>query len=173
MASDHTEGYRTIFEESVSATTATPSVTVGTKRLHGGKEYIYTYNSGSTLNKNATVSVDVTNFVAAADTAGYGTVTYLGVLTEAAIPAGNYGWVSINGYVAAEGDTGIQGITGIRGITGIDGITGIQGITGTIGITGIDGGAAWGVTGSNTTPAGTVGVVVGGVSYKLLWAAGA
>lgn len=41
-------GYRSCFEESVSAITASPSVPLGTRRLEANKEYVYVYNIGTT-----------------------------------------------------------------------------------------------------------------------------
>jgi hypothetical protein len=101
MSSPYNQG---LFEESVSAVTATNSVQLGSKRVVGGREYTYVYNAGST----AAVQVAV----CLTGTSGYSVVvtmattsttcfspTLFGVVREAELTASQYGWVVTRGHV--------------------------------------------------------------------------
>jgi hypothetical protein len=100
-----TYGYALLSGESVSATTATPTVALGTRRLEDGTEYIYAYN-GSTAQaiKGAPVIMTatsgytfVTTFAVADDLA----CTVLGTVHNATCAAGSYCWVAAGGIVNA------------------------------------------------------------------------
>ena len=96
-----------ISPESVSAVTTTPQVTLGTRTVINGNEYVYVYNCGNAAIKvgwggyvtaNSGYSVSVSN---AASQVGF----LAGVCHHASIPTAYYGWLMTKGvcYVAADG----------------------------------------------------------------------
>jgi len=91
--------YKLVNEESVSAVTASPSVSIGTRRLEGGREYLYACNGAT---HTAAVGYCV---IASAMSGGSFTVTAvggeipMGVVMHAAIPGGSYGWLMTRGIV--------------------------------------------------------------------------
>lgn len=89
--------YKTVHEEGVSSVTATPSVSLGTRRLEGGTEYVYAYNGGSAANKGAPVVMTATSnytFVVTFATSADAPCQYLGVVQHATCAAGSYCWVA-------------------------------------------------------------------------------
>jgi hypothetical protein len=90
-------GYSDLFEESVSAVTATNSVSLGMRRHYNGRDYVYMYNGTNgtiatgygvmmSANSNYTVAVtSVTGDVCAA------------VVHNTAVPTGNYFWGMVRG----------------------------------------------------------------------------
>jgi len=95
-------GLQQIFEESVSAVTATPSIAIGTERWDGGKKYLYVYNKST-----STASTKYGVVYSAAS--GYSvTVSSIagemlaGVVVHADIPAVNYGWGCTRGHVVLQ-----------------------------------------------------------------------
>ena len=96
--------YKLINEESVSAVTATPSVSLGTRRLEGKTEYIYAYNDGSIAYQGTPVILTgctgysyVVTFATAVDAKA----TVLGIVQNATVAAGSYGWVAVRGFANA------------------------------------------------------------------------
>lgn len=88
--------------ESVSAVTATPSVSLGERRFESGRKYIYVYNKStqqispgyavvlsSSTGYSVTPSVDTTTM----------TELPFGIVNEATIPSNYYGWVVTEGFV--------------------------------------------------------------------------
>ena len=95
-------GYKEVSEESVSAVTATPSVSLGSRQAEGGREYIYAYNGGSAANKGAPVILTATSgytFVVTFATAADTPCNLLGVVNNATCAAGSYCWVATRGNV--------------------------------------------------------------------------
>lgn len=99
-------GYRQLNEESVSAVTATPSVVPGEMRSEGGCDYLYVYNGSTnqTIDKGrgckyASQSAGYTVDVAVAVVATLTADACVGVVKNATIPTGYYGWLCTRGYV--------------------------------------------------------------------------
>lgn len=90
-------------EEGVSAVTATPSTSLGERRVFNGEEYVYCYNAGG-----ATASqTNGVKFVTG--TSGYSVAATsltdvfspcVGVVKHADIAAASYGWVLIRGFAS-------------------------------------------------------------------------
>jgi|WetSurMetagenome_2_1015567.scaffolds.fasta_scaffold104019_3 hypothetical protein len=102
--SSNTYGYRTLVEESVSAVTATPSVTLGTRRMEGSTQYVYAYNGGSAANKGAPVIMTATSaytFVVTFATGADIPCQFLGIVQHATCAAGSYCWVAVEGFADA------------------------------------------------------------------------
>ena len=131
-------GMKLINEESVSCTTATPSVDIGTVRFHGGIQYMYMYNAGGEGYKGAPCWVTATSamdFVttyatfAALSAAGADGFAFAGVLHNATCAAGSYAWVAQRGLLncrpsssaIAAGDAVIAGDDGnwVQSRTGV------------------------------------------------------
>lgn len=102
-------GLQQIFEESVSAVTATNSVTLGTERWEGGRKYRYVYNK-------STSTAAAKYGVVYSSASGFSvTVSSLkgefcaGVVYNADIPPTNYGWICVNGFcpVTSSGNSAI------------------------------------------------------------------
>lgn len=115
-----------VYNESVSAVTATPSVVLGSRRVDtAGNEYVYGYNAGAATaevgfgvvngSSNAGYSFTVTN---AASQTGW----LVGVVHHSTIPAGSYGWVGVRGAFRAIPDgTATSMAAGVQLALGIDG----------------------------------------------------
>lgn len=90
--------YNPVFFEPVSATTSSPSVDLGTRRVQNGNEYIYVYNGGG-------ASITSGYGVCVSGLSGY-TVTVSSVtnvnhfvgVCEKTIATGYYGWVLSKGF---------------------------------------------------------------------------
>lgn len=87
------------FFESVTMTTLTPSVDLGTRRYEGGKEYIYVYNNGGasitsgygvTVSLLSGYSVTVSSVTEVNCCYGVANVTFATAV---------YGWIQTKGYV--------------------------------------------------------------------------
>jgi len=101
-------GQKLLFEEGVSAVTATPTCDVGTYRWEGGREYVYAYNGGSAAAIGAPVILTGTTghtFVVTFATGADKGCTLLGVVRNVAIPAASYGWVCTRGFVDVKAPT--------------------------------------------------------------------
>jgi hypothetical protein len=101
------DGLQQLFEESVSAVTATNSVQLGTERWHDGDRYRYMYNKGAST---ATVGQVVGLIGSGGSTVSSlysftvdtvaGTSDCIGVVKNADISNAYYGWVLQEGYVS-------------------------------------------------------------------------
>ena len=102
--------YKLVQEESVSCCTATPSVDVGCKRIHGGIHYRYMYNEGSIAYKGCPVIVTASTagntFVVTVATvdvmttaAGLMAGGFVGTIHNATCAAGSYCWVATKGML--------------------------------------------------------------------------
>jgi len=100
-------GLQQLFEESVSAVTATNSIQLGTERWEDGIKYNYMYNKSSST---ASVGYAVVRIGAnASATSGYsvtvsstaGDYDIAGVVYHADVPARQYAWVVTKGAVPA------------------------------------------------------------------------
>lgn len=99
-----TYGYALLSGESVSATTATPTVALGTRRLEDGTEYIYAYNGGAEAIKGCPVIMTATSgytFVSTFAVADDLACTVLGTVHNATCAAGSYCWVAAGGIANA------------------------------------------------------------------------
>lgn len=118
-------GIQSLFEESVSAVTATPSIQLGVDRFENGIKYQYVYNKSSSTagvgyavvrigangSASSGYSVTVSSVSRTADLAG--------VVVHTQIPAGSYGWVATRGAVLVGADSGAT--AGYAVIMGTDG----------------------------------------------------
>lgn len=89
-------GIRTVFEESVSQITATPSVALGTRRVEGGNEYIYAYNANATAAVGYGVIASLNSGYSFSVTAAVGD-TLMGVVQNTEFTAAYYGWLLTKG----------------------------------------------------------------------------
>lgn len=98
--------YDGIFEESVSAVTATNSVELGARRYSDGIEYVYVYNAGGeeigplqgcTVSAVSGYSVTVSSVCGANRLAG--------VPINATLTTATYGWVAQQGHTNVSGNT--------------------------------------------------------------------
>ena len=94
-------GYANLFEETVSAVTATNSVALGQVRHYNGVDYVYCYNTG--------VQVAPKYGVVASANSGYSvTITSVigdrcfGVVHNQTAPAGGYFWAAVRGFVSVQ-----------------------------------------------------------------------
>lgn len=115
--------------ESVSATTATPSVELGTRVTEGGIDYVYVYNTGA-----ASITQGQMGFLpAATHSSGYsvtvsnaasqsGGLKVVGVAHNAAIAASSYGWLATKGcvYIALDASE-VSMNSGVQIAPGVDG----------------------------------------------------
>jgi hypothetical protein len=107
MANASQSGMQYLFEESVSAVTATPSVDLGTRRFEGGADWLYVYN-GSTNEaidqyrgcKLASLSSGYTVDCATADPSTITAAILAGVAVNATISTGSYGWIMTRGQAS-------------------------------------------------------------------------
>ena len=92
-----TYGPQTVFNESVSASTADNSVILGTRRIEGGKEFVYVYNAGATT---ASIGYGVIQSghsgFSVSMTAALGDACF-GVVQNADIEGEEYGWIQVKG----------------------------------------------------------------------------
>jgi hypothetical protein len=89
-------GLQTLFEESVSQITATPSVALGTRRIEGGNEYIYAYNANTTAAVGYGVIASLNSGYSFSVTAALGN-PLMGVVQNTEFTAAYYGWLLIRG----------------------------------------------------------------------------
>jgi hypothetical protein len=125
-------GIPQVFNESVSAVTATNSVELGTRRSEGGIDYIYVYNSGAaTISQgygaylpSASMSAFAASFVVTVSNAASqsGGEKLVGIAHNADIAASRYGWVATRGCVYASPDaTATSANSGVELACGVDG----------------------------------------------------
>ena len=98
-------GYMMGCEESVSAVTATNSVSLGSMRIEDGKEFRYVFNAGTTavVGKGVIQSVNSNYTVTVSSAVGD---RCFGVVVNADLTTENYGWVQTRGkaHVSVVGD---------------------------------------------------------------------
>lgn len=98
-------GYQQVFEEGVSQVTLTPSVQLGARRISSGEEYVYAYNAG---NVQVSPSYGLRLVTGASGfsfdgASGDGIANpCLGVVKNATITTGAYGWVMTKGFTSVE-----------------------------------------------------------------------
>jgi len=93
-------GPQYLFNETVSAVTANPSMLLGTRRFEQGDDYVYCYNNGTT-------QVTPGNGVILSGVTGYSVTvssvtssdTFFGVVKHSTLTTGTYGWVLTRGFV--------------------------------------------------------------------------
>jgi hypothetical protein len=101
MASMNVYSVGPVFEETPSATTQTPSVSIGQRRIWAGEEYVYCYNAGAGA-ISTTVGV---KFITGAS--GYSIAATsltdvfnpcVGVVKHTSMLTADYGWVLVKGF---------------------------------------------------------------------------
>ena len=93
-----THGYQQLFTESVSTVTATNSVTLGTRRVESGVEYVYVYNAGTT----AAVGYGMIQSLMSGFSVVVSSVSgdpCFGVVANTDLEATSYGWIAVRGPV--------------------------------------------------------------------------
>lgn len=111
-----------VYNESVSAVTATPSVELGSRRIQAGEEYVYVYNDGGANinpgngcvmsgNTGMSVTVSSTTFFNAC----------IGVVKHATLTTGTYGWVMTRGFSNLKMHADSSGIVGNPVYLGLNG----------------------------------------------------
>ena len=107
--------------ESVSSVTATPSVALGTRKIHNGEEYVYVCNAMASA---ATAGIGLT----ISGLSGYsltrsslaGADIFMCFVKHTDIPAAGYGWGLVRGLVSAHFASTMT--TGVLVAVGLDGI---------------------------------------------------
>lgn len=126
------QGISPVLEESVSAVTATNSVSPGTRVTVDGNDYIYVYNSGAaTISQgmagflpSASMSAFAASFVVSVSNAASqaGCRSIVGVAHNADIAAAKYGWLCTRGVVYAIPDaSAVSANSGVELVPGVDG----------------------------------------------------
>lgn len=89
-----------LLNESVSAVTATPSVDIGTRRWHDGREYLYVYNTGGAASPGYVMISTATSGYTCVVTYAFGANKPLamGVVRNATLTTGTYGWIVSRGH---------------------------------------------------------------------------
>jgi hypothetical protein len=104
-----------LYTESVSAVTATNSVSLGSRRTEGGNDYVYVYNAGGTpiiptygaiLSANSAYSITISS--ALGDRCA-------GVVKHTTMTTGTYGWLCTRGPVTVQMGTAAGCIDGSLG----------------------------------------------------------
>jgi hypothetical protein len=101
-----TYGVQQLFNESVSAVTATNSIALGTRRIEGANEYVYVYNAGVSANVGYGVIASCNSGFSCVVTSVIGDQLF-GVVQNADIGPSKYGWVVTRGPVHVYGISGI------------------------------------------------------------------
>lgn len=132
-----------LWQEGVTAVTATPSVSLGTRRVVDGNEYVYCYNGETVADKARFVrpnGANDTGYTFTVTTTS-GTTPIIGVISEQTCAAASYCWVQTKGkakFIAGGVVTGSVGggVECARLIVGADGAADTAtGGTGTTGLT--------------------------------------
>lgn len=110
MANAQTYG-NILYNEGVSAVTATPSVELGSRRLEAGVDYVYAYNASTneqiTTGRGAKLASASTGYsadVAVAAPATFSASVLLGVCRNVTMTTGTYGWLATRGFLDVEAD---------------------------------------------------------------------
>lgn len=91
------------FEESVSQVTATPSVSLGERRVWQGEEYVYCYNAGGAqVSKGLGVKfiTGASGYSIAATSVTDSFNPCVGVVKHSTMAAADYGWVMTKGFAS-------------------------------------------------------------------------
>lgn len=111
-------GIRTIFEESVSQITASPSVALGTRRIEGSKEYIYAYNAATTAVVGKGMIASAMSGFSATVSSAVGDPLF-GVVQNTDLKSGYYGWLQNRGlakvYAGSSITLGVAVVLGANG----------------------------------------------------------
>lgn len=104
----------TMFDETPSAVTATPSVELGARRIWKGEEYVYCYNAGGAAIATSTaLGVKLITGASGYSIAGTSITDTVnpcvGVVKHAAIAAASYGWVMTRGFATVTATSNITG----------------------------------------------------------------
>lgn len=94
--------------ESVSQTTATPSVKIGSRAEDdAGNEYIYVYNAGSEIwpGRCAYLKTNSSSYTISDTNTAAGVGVFAGAVHHATIPTAYYGWIMTRGLAAVSPDT--------------------------------------------------------------------
>lgn len=92
-------GLQQLFEESVSAVTATNSVELGTERWEDGRKYVYMYNKSTSTASTKYGVVYSASSGYSVTISSVGGEQLAGVVYNADIPPTEYGWVCVKGHV--------------------------------------------------------------------------
>jgi hypothetical protein len=94
-----------LYEESVSAVTATPTVDIGSRRWENGCEWVYIYNASSNefidIGRGAKLASGSTSYSVDVAVAAPSTITagiLVGLCVNATITTGYYGWLMTRGF---------------------------------------------------------------------------
>ena len=92
-------GYGQLFEETASAVTATPSVTLGQRQHYNSVDYVYCYNAGnSQINPGYGVVCSANSAYSVTLTSVIGDLPF-GVVVNATATTGTYFWAAQRGIV--------------------------------------------------------------------------
>ncbi len=105
---------QTMYDETPSAVTATPSVELGARRFWKGEEYVYCYNAGgAAISTSVVLGVKLvtgcSGYSVAATSITDVVNPCVGVVKHAAIAAGSYGWVMTKGFATISSLSNITG----------------------------------------------------------------
>lgn len=110
-----------LWEESVSAVTATPSVELGCRRTDSGNDYVYVYNGGGSqiTQGYGAVLTACSNYTVSVSSAADARECFLGVAANATLTTATYGWLMTRGFaklqLANTQATGIMLCVGANG----------------------------------------------------------
>lgn len=108
-------GYVNLFEETVSAVTATNSVGLGQTRHYNGVDYVYAYNAGnSQINPGYGVIASANSGYSCTLSSAIGDRCF-GVVHNATATTGTYFWLAQQGFVHIQAsDTASAAVQGAR-----------------------------------------------------------
>jgi hypothetical protein len=114
------QGLSPIAFESISNVTATPSVSLGTRRIVNGEEYVYFYNNtGSAVTAGMAMTVSALSGYSLTRSTTADTDLIVCFNKHAAVPAASYAWGLTRGVVQAEFNSTMA--TGVPITVGTDG----------------------------------------------------
>ena len=110
-------GYSQCFEETASAVTLTPSVSLGTRRFYNGVDYVYCYNQGnSQISPGYGAIASLCSGYSVTVSSVTGDMCF-GVVHNATATTSTYFWLAQRGFVSVEvGDTVIGNHTAATGM---------------------------------------------------------
>lgn len=112
-----------LWNESVSAVTASNTVALGSRRWNKGTEYVYVYNNGTTAAVGYGVIATATSAYSVTVTSALGS-RFFGIVQNASLTTNYYGWVAVQGPVAslAMDATTVTALTGMCLQAGVEGL---------------------------------------------------